>query len=221
VIFVLAIAANLDNLGVGIAYGMARNRISRLANALIALLAIVLTLIAMLFGQWLQHVVLPRMADVIGALMILGIGIWIYGESTAHFSLASIQKRLRQLLAQPATKSFPQLTASWEACEPEEVISSQPGIRPLQQHQSGVINLQETLILGISLSLNAIAGGFGASLNGENPILTSIAIGLFSYLTIDIGQLIAGKYFSRWLGSFSQKMAGLLLIGLGTYELIT
>jgi putative Mn2+ efflux pump MntP len=71
----------------------------------------------------------------------------------------------------------------------------------------------------LSLSLNAVAGGFGASLSGYKPLFTSGAIGVFSYLTIAAGQQLAGTYFSKWLGGLAHRVAGLVLIGVGMYEL--
>lgn len=57
-----------------------------------------------------------------------------------------------------------------------------------------------------------------ASLSKYNRVITSVAIGVFSYLTIDIGQRVSRTYLSKTLGILSQKAAGLLLILIGVYE---
>ena len=81
------------------------------------------------------------------------------------------------------------------------------------------VQLRETLLLGISLSLNAIAGGVGASLSGYDATLTATSIGIFSYITIALGQNLSRKYFSKLLGTLSQQVAGLMLVAIGIYEL--
>lgn len=60
-----------------------------------------------------------------------------------------------------------------------------------------------------------MAGDFGASLAGHNALITSLEIGIASYLTIDSGQRLSKTYFSKSLRPLSQKVAGLLLILIG------
>jgi putative sporulation protein YtaF len=209
----LAIAANLDNLGVGIAYGIGRDRISNFSNLLIALLSASLTFIAMMFGQWLQHILAPQVANSLGAVVIIGVGIWVYWESAANQVWSLITRTLVKFLK----FLFPRL-----AQKPQKIERSsdnEPRTRTRNTQSLRLINLPETLILGVSLALNAMAGGFGASLSNHSAVITSLAIGVFSYITIDLGQRLAKSYLSSSLGSLSQKVAGLLLILIGVYEL--
>ncbi len=210
----LAIAANLDNLGVGIAYGIGRDRISNFSNLVIALMSGGLTFIAMMFGQWLQHILPGQVANDLGACVIIGVGIWVFWESAANQVWSFITRSLVKLLK----FIFPRLARKERKNERsssvEEVSSRTHNTQSLR-----FISFNQTLILGFSLALNAMAGGFGASLSNHHPVLTSVAIGVFSYLTIDLGQRLAKSYLSKSLGSLSQKVAGLLLILIGVYEL--
>ncbi len=86
----LALAANLDNLGVGIAYGLKRTSITPTANLLIALLAGELTFLAMAFGHWVNQVLSASMANALGAFLILGVGLWVYFGNHTTTSLASV-----------------------------------------------------------------------------------------------------------------------------------
>lgn len=210
----LAVAANLDNLGVGIAYGIGRDRISNFSNFLIALLSGGLTFIAMMFGQWLQHILPTQVANDLGAVVIIGVGIWIYWESAANQVWSLITRTLVRLLK----FIFPRL-AQRERQTERSSSDNERAERIRNTSSLRFIDLKETLILGVSLALNAMAGGFGASLSNHNTVLTSLAIGVFSYLTIDLGQRLAKSYLSKSLGSLSQKVAGLLLILIGVYEL--
>ena len=87
----LSIAANLDNLGVGIAYGMRKTRISAVSNFLIALISAILTYLAMVFAQFLELVLPADIINELGAIIIIGVGIWVYIES--EIKLVWIQLR--------------------------------------------------------------------------------------------------------------------------------
>ena len=78
---VLAVAANLDNLGIGIAYGLKRTHITPPANLLIALSAAELTFLAMAFGHWVSQVLSAQVANALGAVLILSVGLWVYFEA--------------------------------------------------------------------------------------------------------------------------------------------
>lgn len=188
-LLLLAIAANLDNLGVGISYGLQRRYIPVFANLIIALISTVLTFFAMIFGQWLDRVLPVWAANDLGASIIIGVGLWVCWESL---------DRQRPMFKNETST----LNGSGSVC----------CVSPIQ--------LSETILLGISLSLNAIAGGLGASLSGYNPIATSFAIGLFSFITVALGQKLPRKIFRKSLGKLSQQISGLLLIVIGIYEIV-
>lgn len=215
----LALAANLDNLGIGIAYGLKRTDITPTANLLIALLAAELTFLAMAFGHWVSQVLSAAMANALGAFLILGVGLWVYFESRLqpfwHRCRCWSWRRFRSFLHV--------LLLAWQTVPSIQHVKrmspKERSARTPSHQQPRSINLKETLVLGLSLALNAVASGFGASLSGYNTILTAFAIGSFSYLTIEIGQSLSKSYFSQTLGKFAQKGAGLMLIVIGIYEL--
>ncbi len=215
----LAIAANLDNLGVGIAYGLRRRYISVRSNALIALLAVVLTLISMEFGLWIAQRISVQTANSLGALILISIGIWVFFETAIESVWGFIYQWLWKHLIQMLARLFPLFIQIWfnRQHRRADLLRRQCPGDPRQQPR--FISLKETLILGLSLSLNAMAGGFGASLSGYRPLFVSVTIGGVSYITIDVGQKVSKTYMSQWLGPIAQKLAGLLLILIGIYEI--
>lgn len=214
----LAIAANLDNLGVGIAYGLRRRYISVRSNALIALLTVVLTSISMKFGLWIAQRISVQTADSLGALILIGIGIWVFFETEIRSVWEFIYRWLWKYLIQVLARLFPLCIRIWFDRQHHGAdLLPRQSVSNLQQPR--FMSLKETLILGLSLSLNAMAGGFGASLSGYPPLFVSVAIGGVSYITIDVGQKVSKTYMSKWLGPIAQKLAGLLLILIGVYEL--
>jgi putative sporulation protein YtaF len=208
ILLMIALAANLDNFGIGTAYGIAKRQISRGSNFIIALLAIGLTYAVMTFGRVLVLIMPSWVANLIGALVIVLVGIWIYWEAPLTRLLQRYYNRLLRRWRSPTEHSAKKLS---------------PGIPPALQsppfEQLQRVNLRETFVLGVSLALNAMAGGLGASLSGHNPVTTSLAVGVFSYITIDLGQAISGTYLSKRLGVLAPKAAGLLLVVIGIYEL--
>ena len=217
---VLAVAANLDNLGVGIAYGLKRTHITPTANLLIALLAAELTFLAMAFGQWVSQVLSAQVANALGAGLILSVGLWVYFEAFLQ-PLCLLCGRwfwqcYRSLLAHFLFKA---VQVHSDSKRLGSVLSAHRDSRQFSNKQPRATSVQETLVLGVSLALNAVASGFGASLSGYNAVLTALAIGSVSYLTIEIGQSVSKSYFSQTLGNLAQKGAGLMLIVIGLYEL--
>ncbi len=192
-IFLLAVAANLDNFGIGLAFGTASLHISALANVFIALIAGVLSYAATLCGNVLEILLPLQVANWVGAWMIVGVGVWVTNHQRVSRWFQAVQTWLKY-------------------------CSGQHGPRPtLRSPQK--MDLKTTVLLGISLSLNAMAGGLGAGLSGYSPVWTALAIALVSYLTLDMGQGIGSIYLGKYLGPSAQKVAGLLLIGVGVYEL--
>ncbi|SCW54863.1 putative sporulation protein YtaF [Paenibacillus tianmuensis] len=71
-----AVSSSLDNLGVGISYGIRKIRVGVLSNLLIAIICFLFSETGILFGQWLSNI-LPGMFPVLVSafiLMVIGLG---------------------------------------------------------------------------------------------------------------------------------------------------
>ncbi len=211
----IAIAANLDNLGVGAAYGGAKRRIPAWANGMIAALAIVLTYGAIASGKILQMLLPVWIANDIGAFLILLIGIWIYWEPEIQ------QRRLIHYYRTKHRESLliEKMATASSGVASESSVTSFPSSLPYPKRRT--VDIKETIVLGISLALNAMVTGFGAGLSGYNMVVTAIAVGIFSYLAINLGQHIAGSYLSRWFGKMAPRFSGILLITISLYEFLS
>jgi len=207
-LLLLALAANLDNFGVGTAYGLARRIISPLFNLIIALMAVGLTYASMVVGAALSNLIPTSTANNLGAAIIVAIGGWLIWEVPIQ---RFWQQARRWVLYQALRRGSP--TRSM----PVQALSSQNSATDLECSIRR-ISLGETLILGISLALNAMAGGVGASLSGYDPLLLSLATGIFSYGTIEAGQRLSGSYLSKRFGNLAQPTSGIVLVGIGIYE---
>ncbi|MFF2091180.1 manganese efflux pump MntP family protein [Paenibacillus sp. NPDC058174] len=80
------------------------------------------------------------------------------------------------------------------------------------------ISWRESISLGLALSLNCLATGFGAGVSGVSPVMTAISVGVFSLITVALGVRIGHQISKSWIGKYSSLIGGLMLIAIGLYE---
>lgn len=85
--------------------------------------------------------------------------------------------------------------------------------------QNSFISWKESIPLGLALSLNALTNGFGAGISGISTTWTTISVGLFSFITVDLGIRAGYKISQTWIGKYANQISGLLLIVIGIYEI--
>lgn len=77
------LAANTDNLTVGVAYGMKQRWIGWQQNLFIAVVTTMVTLVAMALGQQIRELLPPRVPDLLGGTLLLLFATWnVYRERT-------------------------------------------------------------------------------------------------------------------------------------------
>ncbi|MGU3472041.1 manganese efflux pump [Paenibacillus sp. D51F] len=190
----IGIAANLDNLGIGIAFGAKRTLIPFRSNLLIALLSMAATCVAMLGGHFLADFLDPDAANSIGGALIAVMG------------LLAITSGLREA------------SRAGRAASPSGGTLLQ---NPLQADRDGnqILSWSEGWALGLALSLNCIASGIGAGATGLSVAGVTLSIGIFSLATVGIGAGIGVRLARTWLGRYSNAIGGLLLAAIGLYEI--
>ncbi|MFD0696939.1 manganese efflux pump [Paenibacillus sp. GCM10027628] len=72
----IGIASNLDNLGIGVAYGSRATRIPIGSNLMIAALSMICAYLSMTLGELVSSFIPPHIANDIGGVMIIAIGVW-------------------------------------------------------------------------------------------------------------------------------------------------
>lgn len=75
-IILIGIAANLDNLGIGLAYGIKRTKIPILSNVTIAVMSMIVTYISVKAGSVILEYISADLASLLGSLLLCAIGIW-------------------------------------------------------------------------------------------------------------------------------------------------
>ena len=83
------------------------------------------------------------------------------------------------------------------------------------------IGLSESVILGIALSINNLAGGFSAGITQLNIVATASVSGLFSFLCTGLCAFFGLKFAAGRLGEKATTISGILLILVGVRQLIS
>ena len=85
-ILLLAISCNLDNVGVGIAYGARGIGIPLASNLLIALVTAAGTGLCIVFGQQIFQVLPGEVGVILGAVLLIGMGVWVIRQDIGERS---------------------------------------------------------------------------------------------------------------------------------------
>jgi len=199
-ILLFAFSANIDNLTVGIAYGIKKIKIGLLSNLLIALITAIGTFVSMAVGLAVSKILTASIANVVGSVILILIGIWIIKDFFLKKKTPEIKEQKK-----------PNLTNCGQILrEPEKADSD----------HSGIIDLKESLILAFALTINNFGLGIGASITGLNIYATVICTLFFSVIFIGLGCLVGRSYLSTLLGKFAPLISGLIIVVLGIYEIL-
>ena len=191
IILAFAVSSSIDNLGVGISYGIRKIKIGVGSNCLIAVVCFLLSMGGITFGM-LMSTVLPGMLPVIfGALLLVVIGIRVI------------------LLAKPSMKK----SAMEEVVEPSTISGILRNPEVADVDQSGDIGWLEAIFLGVALSANALTNGLGAGLLGLSPLVISITAAIGSFVSVWLGVKLGGKLADVRIGSFTVGQFGTILSG--------
>lgn len=190
-VVLIGIAANIDNLGIGLTFGVRSTKVPLLSNIIIAMLSMVTTYLAMSVGMYFSGLISSLWGNLIGGLIIVLIGIWGLRSSL-------IRRRVSIHNKADDTNRIAD-------------ISDKDG--------DHIISWVESTSLGFALSLNCIATGLGAGASGVSPLFSALSVGLLSLLTIDMGVRMGSRITKSWFGEYSDLLGCILLIVIGLYEI--
>ena len=207
----IGIISNLDNLGIGVSYGIQKIRIPFFSNILIAFMSVIAMAFAMVMGNVLKGV-FPY-ANLTGALLLIVIGLWI------SFGKILDKTRLCRALARAKPNSLFRLYNKRSAIINlmVDIINNPP---LADRNRNGVISLNESVLIGISLSLNCLVTGLGAGLSSLSLFPVIISVFLFSIITITIGYTLGSRARFLQFGYLTEFISGALLVGIGIRNLL-
>ncbi|PWW05117.1 putative sporulation protein YtaF [Paenibacillus cellulosilyticus] len=194
-VVIIGIAANIDNLGVGITFGARSTRVPWLSNLVIALISASAAFVAMTAGSLLAHLFPVLWGNVIGGLILIAMGLW----------------GIRSQLIKGKMGRAPDVQEREAASDPNTGQSNR---------EKRMVSRAESVSIGLALSVNAMASSFGAGISGVSPLLCSLSVGLFSYLTVELGVRIGIRFARSPLGRYAEFIGCALLILIGIYEIM-
>ena len=193
-IVAFAFSSSIDNLGVGISYGIRKIQIRLFANFIMAFICFLMSEAGITFGLWLSKI-LPGIFPILaGAFLLIIIGIRII------------------LLAVPREKEKPAAdTSSEKSTHGLTRILKNP--ESADRDKSGEISWVEAIVLGIALSANALTNGLGAGLLGFSPLIISLTAACGSFISVWVGIKLGYKLSSVRIGSWNLGQFGTIISG--------
>lgn len=194
VILAFALSSSIDNLGVGISYGIRGIRIGIRANLIIAVICFLFSEAGILCGKWLSSVIPGIFPVLVGAFLLIIIGIRIILLAAPNKNKVHLDKEIPKDMMNVKT------------------ILQNPETADIDQ--SGEIGLKESCILGIALSANAVTNGLSAGLFGLSPLAISLTAAAGSFLMVWIGVVLGSKVADIRIGSFTLGQFGTIISGI-------
>jgi putative sporulation protein YtaF len=213
IILLLALSCNLDNIAIGISYGVRNIQLPWLSNLLIAFLTGFGTWLFIVFGQRIISYISPKIAVLAASLILIGMGVWVLWQEFGNYTKGTEAEAAEPAVPAPSQVEPPPRSL-WQQMTH---ILKDPSFA--DKDSSGHIDLKESLLLSLALMLNNIPNGLGAGLLGLPALFTAAVVAFLSIVTFLIG-IGSGKSLGRrWLGQWAGTAAGVLLIVLGVMEI--
>ncbi|WP_420839050.1 sporulation membrane protein YtaF [Clostridium paridis] len=195
----IALANNIDNISVRIAYSIRGIKIPMSKNLYISFITFIFASLAALSGQVVSQTLNSRISSYLSMILLIGIGIWIIIEPYRN-------KKNK---------------------EEEVIVNEDISIQDIMKNpekadvnNSKDIDYKEATLLGVALSMDTLGGGLSAGMIGVNPIFVGFFSALVSFIALWVGNYVA-KIFSKWnIGEKAPIIAGVLLILIGIKQII-
>ncbi len=210
----LAVSSNLDTLGVGLAYGSRKYRLPFLSNLICAVIPCVGTFATMIVGSAVRRIIISQLANILGASIIMVAG------------LVLIVQHIRRRRKQVDAHSHARYRAHSDSPTAARLLIRELG-RILEDpfsvdyDYSGSIETKEAVVLAFALTLNNLSAGFAAGLLGLDVFLIVGSSFILSLVLFYTGIKIGLMFLARWFGENGALAAGVILILLGIYEIVT
>lgn len=200
-VLLVALTVSLDGFGVGISYGMRRIRLPFASLGILTAVSTFVVFVSMLCGKLLVTLLSPRIANLVGCAILLCLG----GKMLIQSWLDEPPKGSSREPENNLLLNFSQILREPSSADVD---------------QSGHIDLQESLVLGLALSMDALGVGFGAAAAGLPAGITSLAVGIIQMLLVRTGVLI-GEKSTIWAkkGRKTALLPGLILVGIAIARL--
>lgn len=196
----IALANNLDNIGVRIAYSIRGIKITTPINIWISVITFFISASAAYSGSVLSSVLNKQISSFISMLLLILIGLWIiFGDlikkrsNPANTFIRGKRNNIYHILKKPETADM---------------------------DDSKTIDYKEATFLGIALSVNNVGGGLSAGMIGLNTLFVGFLSAVISFLSLWAGNYVT-EFFNRWgFGNKATVLSGIVLIIIGMKQML-
>lgn len=203
----LAFSSNLDNLIIGIAYGIKKIKIKFSISILIALINTLGTFLSMILGSILNKFIPVYICNYIGAILLIIVGLFMIFD----FFKEQINSKKNKINIQNENKDI------IESLNYDDILINN---KTADTNGSGNIEIKEAISLGLALSINNFALGLGGSMSGISVPLTTLFTFIFCILTLTLGLKIGNSFLSKIFGKYSGLISAIIIIVMGIFQLL-
>jgi putative sporulation protein YtaF len=213
----IALALNVDAVGVGISYGMRRIRLPLPSMLVISGVSMASIGISMAAGHVITGAISPPAARHGGGIILLAMGIFALCQQLRKPSKGPDSRLSTQSLRETYGCGGP--LSLLQVRLPGLIIQVYKEPHLADMDASGIITGKEALLLGLSLSMDSLGAGIAISLLGYRILTTALCVG-----ACQAASTYCGIYVGRGLGKLpmARQMAvlpGVILIILGLAKL--
>lgn len=220
-LLLLAFAVSLDSFGVGTAYGLRSIRIPIKSVFIIALCSGTMMFISMNVGVGLAALLPVGIANAVGAVILVGIGVWaLFSHQDVKSGYTVERDSVSLSTDDPQTQSVPRKEASKQVLQIEIrqfglVIQILKKPIMADMDRSGTISMGEAVLLGVALSLDALGAGLGAAMIGLSVWITPPVIALMGAVFLLTGLKIGFRFRNTGWVRRLHYFPGIILIVMG------
>lgn len=195
----IALANNIDNIGVRIAYSIRGIKISPSKNLWISVITFIISSLAAFSGSVVSKLLNKNTASIISMILLITIGLWIIIEPYTHKYMSENGN------AETENTNIYDILVNPEKADKD---------------RSKDIDFKEATFLGIALSINNVGGGLSAGMIGLNSFFVGFFSAVISFLALFAGNYIT-DFFKKWnLEKRATIFSGLILILIGIKQVL-
>jgi putative sporulation protein YtaF len=201
-----AIALNIDALVIAVTYGLRKITIPWLSLLILSGVSMAAISLSMLAGQALARLMSKVVAQYLGGLILIGLGVQVIMEHDRDRETSPQLKSLDFGEAEEGHFDLPLVKLPFALFKKPELVDLD---------HSGTIIGWEAFLLGTTLALDAAGAGLAVALQGYNIWLTALFVGSFQLLFTRWGLYWGTKLNTAGWGKWAAIGAGVVLMLFG------
>ena len=216
---ILSATLSIDALGIGIAYGIRRIKLTPFAAVIISVISFVFSFISVLAGKFLLIFLSPSLAKAIGISLLALMGLYFIFQGISDHIPSFLKKhKKKNILSDILPKKsryylrniFSVLTRILKTPEYSDL------------DRSGKIEAKEALYLGTALSVDILSAGIGISALGASSLLLPVYIAAFQLIFLFIGSYLGSGFLRRSMDdNVCMIFSGLVLLFISVFHIFS